>query len=114
MHFMEEIEHLIFGNVSFRDLVVHHVENWFVRQLSQDLETGAALSPVIVSVELGKCFLKQRHPPGTMRGFAGSVWNEVCDRIRVLVPGWKAVVDVDSHPFVVGPEVVSIDTLPIV
>lgn len=114
MHLMEEIKHLVIGYVFLRDLVVSHVENWFVRHLSQDLHTGTALNPVIVSVKLGKCFLKQRHPPCAMGGFAGAVWREVIDRIRVLVPIWKAVVDIDADPFVVGPEVVSEDTLPIV
>lgn len=114
MHVMEEVKQCVHVIVFFRQLLVVHIENWFVRQLSQDLTTGASLCPVIVSVELGKCFLKQRHPPSTMCGSARAVWNEVIGRIRVLVPSWKAVVDVDGDPFVVGPEVVSEDTLPIV
>ena len=106
-HLVEQVKIFFFLVDNF---CVLEEEGWLVGQHSQTLESWTSLDSFVIAVQLRVGFLEQRHPPSFVGRSACGKSREVIFRVRVLVPNWESVVDVDRNPFLLYPEEVSEDT----
>lgn len=77
--------------------------NWHTSESLKTFVTRSTRDTVVVLVELGVGFLVERSPPSASLGSGSG------PGVESIAPldGWESVIDVDTNPVVLGPEVES-------
>lgn len=77
--------------------------NWHTGESLKTLETRSTRDTIVVLVELGVGLLVERSPPSTSLGSGSG------PGVESIAPldDWESVIDVDTNPLVLGPEVES-------
>ena len=86
------------------------IGGWHASQSSKTFESHSSDNSFIVTIKLGVGFLKEGHPPGTGIRSLSEGWHIS----SAVFSSWKFVINVDSVPFVLDPEIKSEGTVLII